>query len=166
MNSQKRYWDGKNIACQGDINLISISEIGLKSEDISRQNPIDFVKGRVMVGEGEVTGHSHAFFPQPIFFRDDGMARELAQNHQIPEEENKAEIKFFQDDKAILKSRFSMGAQVVGFVELIGGPATLRHANEDGTHALEHADIVVPEGIYVVFGKREWDAGKERRVID
>jgi hypothetical protein len=68
-------WDpAKGDLCQGDVILFRIpGRLALVVED--EVKPRD---SRLILAEGEVTGHHHAIWePQPAMFRDDGLAREL-----------------------------------------------------------------------------------------
>jgi hypothetical protein len=60
--------DAKGTAyAQGDVLLLRVDDIALRNQVTS--------SGPVVLAEGEVTGHRHAFYGGAVMFRDDALAR-------------------------------------------------------------------------------------------
>jgi len=60
--------DAKGTAyAQGDVLLLRV-------DDVAPRNPVTS-SGPVILAEGEVTGHRHAFYGGAVMFRDDALAR-------------------------------------------------------------------------------------------
>lgn len=145
----------KGLACQGDIVLMPIpDEIAIDtSAEIAPRD------GRLILAEGEVTGHHHAigigkYSGAVTEFRDDGLARAL--------ETTTATARMYRAPKAVAAlvraKLLTTDSLAIGFLVVEGGPMTLRHE--------EHDAIRIPPGRYYVGGQREMDADAERRVQD
>jgi hypothetical protein len=161
--------------CQGDVILAGIIPDRLKLDTSDEAKPRDH---RLILAEGEVTGHHHAIWLKAAMFRDDGLARELPQYDALRREVDRyyAEI---QDDAArrgppvgtarlyrdpaavralIRQGELAHDRLAIGFLVVEGGPVVLRHD--------EHDAVRIPPGRYYVGGQSEWDAAEERRVAD
>lgn len=140
---------------QGDVILFRIPDnvkIDTSNEILARDN-------RLVLAEGEVTGHHHAIWmPQPAMFRDDAIARATVAMNAEPA----AKIKLYRDPAAsealVRAGQLSHARLVVGFLVVEGDTVVLRHE--------EHDAVKIPPGRYYVGGQVEWDAQQERRVQD
>lgn len=165
--------------CQGDVIVARIPDavsIAMAEEIRPRDN-------RLILAEGEVTGHHHAiWFPQPAKFRDDAMARSLGVDldavRECTERLHNGEVKslaeieraeavtgtarLYRDDDAIHQltqlGELTHGRLAIGLLVVDGAPVVLRHD--------EHDAVRIPPGRYYVGGQSEWDAAEERRVAD
>src|SRR5215207_5077363 len=84
------------VAAQGDVILIPLSK-GLALDRTNEINPVD---GRLILQHGELTGHHHGitvpgFRSQPVMFRDDALARDLAQAAPVAT----GTARMYRDDK-------------------------------------------------------------------
>jgi hypothetical protein len=147
---------------QGDINFVPLEAFNKSASDVSRASVLRTTDQRLLIQEGEITGHHHGiwFMPRPVYLRDDAMAHALAD-----QAETVITARLYSDDKLVAALKLDPGAPVVGFL-VAETDVTIRHASEGGTPTNEHADIKLPAGGYLVTGKREWTAGDERRVQD
>jgi hypothetical protein len=162
-------WDpAKGDLCQGDVVLFRIPDrLALVVEDEIK--PRD---SRLILAEGEVTGHHHAIWnPQPAMFRDDGLARELVPGLEAEVRAN--ETLFARHELAgtaklwrapetvrqlIQLGELAHGRLAIGFLIVDHAPVVLHHD--------EHDAVRIPPGRYYVGGQSEWDAAEERRVLD
>lgn len=161
---------------QGDIGFIPLECFGLKTEDVSRnQRILSLPDGRQLVQDGEVTGHSHHFWPVATMLQADAPKGgtdigTMLKNIGIDPDENNATVGFYRDDalvtKMVSEGLLQENSPVIGFLLIEKGNMTLRHGNKDGSWAQEHNDIVMREGGYIVVGKREMNAGEMSRVQD
>lgn len=151
-----RNWDpNKGDMQQGDVILFRIAE-HIKIDTSDEISPRD---GKLILAEGELTGHHHAiWFPQPMYLRDDALARELETKMPAPA----ATAKLYRDAKAIdallRAGELTHGRLAIGFLVIEGDSMVLQHD--------EHAAVRIPPGRYYVGGQSEWDAATERRVQD
>jgi hypothetical protein len=147
---------------QGDINFCPLEAFGKSAADVSRNVKLRSTANRVLIQEGEITGHHHGiwFVPQPVHLHDGAFARVAADASPI-----NIGAQLFRDDALLGSLGLDNGAPVVGFL-VAEVPVTIRHASADGKPTGEHGDIQLPSGGYLVTGKREWTAGDERRVQD
>lgn len=147
---------------QGDINFYPLAMWGKSASDVARGNQLRSHDKRLLIQEGEITGHHHGvwFVPQPVHLRDDGLARAFEQ-----QSETVITAQLFRDDELAKALNLDERAPVVGFM-VADVDVVVRHATEAGHPTNEHADIRLPAGSYLVTGKREWTAGDERRVQD
>lgn len=146
---------------QGDVNFIPLAAFN-KKLTVNRSEPLRDHPARLLIQEGEITGHHHGvwFMPQPTMFRDDALARGLA-----AETKTVITARLFRDDELVANLALPRGAPVIGFL-VADVDVVIRHASESGVPTNEHADITLPAGEYLVTGKREWTANDERMVRD
>jgi hypothetical protein len=144
---------------QGDVLLFRVPDsLGLGTDDEIR--PRDH---KLVLAEGEVTGHRHAIWlPQPVMFRDDGLARDLAPELAAETAAPAGIARLYRDAEAV-RALVGMGElaherSAVGFLVVEAAPVLLRHQ--------EHDAVRIPPGRYYVGGQIEWDAAEERRVMD
>lgn len=140
---------------QGDVILFRIPD----NISLSLTQEISPRDGRLILAEGEVTGHHHAIWmPQPAMFRDDAMAREIEAKVPAPA----ATAKLYADksaaDALVRAGQVSHARLFIGVLVVEGGSMVLRHDEHDAAR--------IPPGRYYVGGQAEWDAAKERRVQD
>jgi hypothetical protein len=154
--------------CQGDVLIFRIPDsLALSTAD--EVKPRDH---RLILAEGEVTGHHHAIWmPQPVMFRDDGLARDLALGLEADRQAVAARfiegkptgmVYLYRDPDAVRQlerlGEITHGRLAIGFLVVEGAPVILRHD--------EHDAVRIPVGRYYVGGQSEWDAAEERRVAD
>lgn len=147
---------------QGDIGFIPLAAFGKSAGDVSRVKRLRTTANRVLIQEGEITGHHHGiwFMPQPAHLHDGALARAVADTSEI-----NVGAQLFHDDALASSLGLDARAPIIGFL-VAETPVTIRHASADGKPTNEHDDIQLPSGGYLVTGKREWTAGDERRVQD
>jgi hypothetical protein len=152
-------------ALQGDVILFRVpGDVKLdRTDEISPRG------NRLILAEGEVTGHHHAIWQRnpPTMLREDGAGSGASL------EDTKAMVasaakprtgtaKLYRDTAAVaaLVSRGLLQHDrcAIGFLVVDGGPVTLKHD--------EHNAIRIPQGRYYVGGQQEWDAAEARRVQD
>lgn len=156
MTKAIKNWDpSKGDALQGDVILFRVPDrLVIKTDD--EIAPRD---GRLILAEGEVTGHHHAInlMRPPTYFRDDALARDL--ELAMPAA---GTARLYRDaaavDQLVNSGELTTGRLAIGFLIVDGGSVVLRHD--------EHDPIRVPEGRYYVGGQQEWDAAEARRVQD
>lgn len=157
---------------QGDINFTPLEAFGKSAKDVSRITQLRSHKNRLLIQEGEITGHHHGiwFMPQPVMLRDDG--RGHADAGQIASEVLEravsgqlATARLYQDEALSQAIGLDARSPIVGYL-ICDEEVTIRHASEAGAPTGEHADIKLTAGGYLVTGKREWSAGDEKRVAD
>lgn len=156
---------------QGDINFYPLSLFNKSADDVSRQNLIRTTTHRLLIQEGEITGHHHGiwFMPQPAALRESGSG---SGGHDAAADVlakavrgDLAPARLYADAELVASLRLDAGSPVVGF--LIADEAVIiRHATREGSPTGEHGDIRLPAGGYLVTGKREWTSGDERKVQD
>lgn len=146
----------KGDACQGDVYLFRIPDsipINTKDEILPRDN-------KLILAEGEVTGHHHAIwmkYTSITHFHDEALARA-----SIEESVVEPTAKLYRDPAAVsslIKAKeITTPDLAIGFLVIEGAPMVLRHD--------EHDAIRIPPGRFYVGAQREWDAAQERRVAD
>ncbi len=146
----------KGDACQGDVYLFRIPDsipINTKDEILPRDN-------KLILAEGEVTGHHHAIwmkYTQITHFHDEALAR--AESAKI---EDEPIAKLYRDPAAIRAlvqaGELTTNDLAIGILVIENAPMVLRHD--------EHDAIRIPPGRFYVGAQREWDAAQERRVAD
>jgi hypothetical protein len=151
---------------QGDIGFIPLSKLGQDRAAIDTSKPLRTTERRLLIQEGQITGHHHGvwFMPKPVMLHDEALARSF---------ETKAPLKvaatLYEDPAMTAKLERSgivmPNAPVIGYL-VADEDVTIKHASEAGQPTGEHADVRLPNGEYLVVGKREWSAGDERRVQD
>lgn len=160
---------------QGDINFIPLEAFGKTAKDVSTATPLRPHKRRLLIQEGEVTGHHHGVWYDDVMDRaapetepveDLSSAKGVVDNLMAKLTAGELAPARLYEDVALVKAlRLDAGAPVVGFL-ICDEQVTIRHASEAGVATGEHAPIKLPSGGYLVTGKREWSAGDERRVQD
>lgn len=156
----------KTQAYQGDIGFVPLEHLGKTVADVKRDMRIRAHDSRLLIQEGELTGHHHGvwFMPRPVYLRDDGMAASLAEQSTI-----NVTAQLFEDHALtadlIRTGKLQDGAPVIGYL-VADADITIQHASADGKPTGEHGDVKRESGGYVVLGKREWTAGDQRRVED
>ena len=147
---------------QGDINFTPLEAFGKSAKDVSKAMRLRTTANRVLIQEGEITGHHHGIWlvPTPARLHDGALARAVADTSPI-----NVGGQLFRDGTLAASLGLDAGAPVVGFL-VAETPVIIRHASADGKPTGEHGDIQLPAGGYLVTGKREWTAGDERRVQD
>ena len=156
-------------ALQGDVCLFRIPDnIKLDtSDEITAKN------GRLILAEGEVTGHHHAIWDRnpPAAFREDGAGAGTSAGTSETDtaamvakatKRKTGTAKLYRDQKAINEllssGEITTDALAIGILVVEKHPVVLRHD--------EHDAIRIPPGRYYVGGQQEWDAAEARRVAD
>lgn len=140
-------------ACQGDICLFRVPDT-LKIATHEEIAPRD---GRLLIQEGEVTGHHHAIrSPEPVMFRDDGMARASLKSAGV----KTGSAKLYRDTAAaqalVNAGELTRTNLCIGFLLVEGTPVVISHEEHDG--------IRIPVGCYYV-GRQVESAGAEERIV-
>lgn len=148
-------------AFQGDVSIVPVPP--KLATALSTVDEIKPVAGRLILQEGEVTGHHHA-----VYFRDDGLARhteaaDLTAGALAAAAITKAGSAHLYRDQALASLMVSKGPLaradlVVGFLHVEGAPIVIRHEEHDG--------IRVPPGLYCIGRQVESAGAEERRVAD
>lgn len=164
-------------AFQGDVMICPVPD-GLPLSTNDEIKPID---GRLILQEGEVTGHHHAIrLPgmnaKPAMYADGALARTMAAAQVNVREELAKDIampanflartqpsgnaRLFRDDGLARKiaeiGPLDRADLVVGFLQVEHGPVVISHE--------EHDAIRVPPGLYII-GRQVESAGAEDRVV-
>lgn len=152
-------------ALQGDVCLFKIPDhIKLDTSD-----EITAKDGRLILAEGEVTGHHHAIWDRnpPTMLREDGAGSGVsdADTAAMVRKATKAKAgtaKLYRDPRAInalmQAQALTTNVLAIGVLVVDKAPVILRHD--------EHEAIRIPPGRYYVGGQQEWDAAEARRVQD
>ena len=155
MSNVRNYNPSEGQAYQGDVCIFLVpKKVAVKLNRIDEISP---VAGRLILQEGEFSGHHHAIkLPQPVMFRDDAMAQELETNTRAAA----ATARMFRDPdmaQALVNEGILTRTNLtVGFLEIEGGEMTVTHEEHDG--------IRLPSGIYYV-GRQIESAGAEERIV-
>ena len=140
-------------AYQGDIVVMVLpDDLSIPSDAIKISAASD---GAIVLGEGEVTGHRHAFYERATSFAPDRPATGAA------DAATGLATLWRSDclrDELVRRGILTSGELIRGFLRIQGGHCILRHE--------EHEAISIPPGEYYVGGAREWDAGEVRSVAD
>lgn len=177
-------WNGDNDCCQGDVLLFRIPD-SIKLDTSDEIAPRD---NKLILAEGEVTGHHHAIWFSPAMFRANegeggidtvGMiakatktksnanaqtecVTESTRAHDAASVAQTGTAKLYRDPAAVralvASNELTTDRLAIGILVIKGAPMILRHD--------EHDAIRIPVGRYYVGGQQEWDAGKARRVAD
>ena len=155
-----REWNPvEGMAFQGDVAIVPVPA-GIEICTLDEISPVD---GRLILQEGEVTGHHHAIW-QPVMFRDDALARPEAvktADTKLAEHFGKVGTARMFRDLSAAQAMVSAGILdradlCVGFLCVEGSPVTIQHE--------EHDAIRVPPGDYYV-GRQVESAGADERVV-
>ena len=146
------------LAFQGDVMIAPLPKgVSINKDAIE----IPLKNGMLILAEGEVTGHHHAFrygLEGVANFRDDGLARDLA----IAYPNQIDRVKLFNDPttlKILVEKQLVTDASLcIGFIRVEKNAPPLTHDEHDG--------IIFPPGEYYVAGKREFNTEMRRRVMD
>lgn len=164
-------WDpADGDALQGDICLFRIPDhIKIDtSDEITPKN------GRLILAEGEITGHHHAIWMRnpPTMFREDGAGSGVSEadtTAMVAKATKKktgtaklCTAKLYRDPEAVRAlvraGELTTEALAIGVLVVEKRPVVLRHD--------EHDAIRIPPGRYYVGGQAEFDAAAMRRVAD
>lgn len=134
-------------AFQGDVTIVAVPSgwaVAMHDEIAPRD-------GRLILQEGEVSGHHHA-----VYFRDDGLARAAAVKTALPV------ARLFRDPELARRMASNDGPLMrsdltVGFLLVESGPIVVSHEEHDG--------IRLPVGLYYI-GRQVESAGAEERVVE
>lgn len=153
---------GKPGQCyQGDVSITPVPA-GWSLDMSDEVKPVD---GRLILQEGEITGHHHA-----VHFRDDGLARaaEASASEAAAAAIAKARTpvgtaRLFRDPSLAARMAGPEGPNTaadltVGFLLVEGSPVVVRHEEHDG--------IRLPPGLYEIGRQVESAGAEERRVAD
>lgn len=154
-------------AFQGDIAIIPIPA-GI---EISTVQEIAPVKGRLILQEGEVSGHHHAidlrqknFRAQPTIAGDPLMATRSPKLRKLlgGAASAPATARMYRDDKTVTamvsKGILTRADLVVALLVIEGGPMSVTHEEHDG--------IRLPAGRYLISRQVESVGAEERVVVD
>lgn len=155
------YDPSKGMAFQGDVSIVPIP-VGVK---INRADEIKPINGRLILMEGEVSGHHHAIalmdhlatIDVPRSRAADAlMADALAGKIAVPT------AKLYRDPAAAEEMRclgiITRTDLVVALLVIEVGPMCLSHE--------EHDTIRIPPGAYLIGRQVESAGAEERRVVD
>jgi hypothetical protein len=155
----------KGDALQGDVCLFRIPD----HIKVDTTDEIAAKDGRLVLAEGEVTGHHHAIWGRnpPAMFREDGAGSGVSETDTaaMVAKATKATTgtaKLYRDPKAIQalvrNGDLTTEALAIGVLVVSKAPVVLRHD--------EHDAIRIPPGRYYVGGQAEFDSASMRRVAD
>lgn len=158
---------------QGDVNFYPLSAFGKTAVDLDTSNLLRTTEKRLLIQEGEITGHHHGvwFVPKPTMYAETGhggASHAAAATEAVLSRAVRGELapaRLYDDPKLTESLGLDRNAPVIGFL-VCDEDVVIKHASENGTPTNEHADIRLPRDVYLVTGKREWFAGDERRVAD
>lgn len=151
-------------ACQGDIVFFRIPDaVGIVTTD-----EIAPREGRLIIQEGEVSGHHHAIdLPRTRHFRPETKAvdpvlhvRDTRLRKAFADKIRTGIARAYRDAQAIAELRrlgeLTRSDLAIGLLVVEGGPVVIGHEEHDG--------IRVPVGRYYV-GRQVESAGAEERVV-
>jgi len=154
-------------ALQGDVILFRIPD----SITIDTSDEIAPRDHRLILAEGEVTGHHHAIWLRnpPAMFRDDGSGSGISIDETnaaiaraIAARNTTGTARLYRDPSAIRAlvraGELTTDRLAIGILIVEGGPVCLSHD--------EHDAIRIPPGRYYVGGQQEWNAAEARRIAD
>lgn len=154
MMENTRDWDpDEGDLCQGDVLLFRLP----KDIAPARTDIVPPRDGKLILAEGEVTGHRHAIWFDPPMFRDDGLARAMEAHSQLTRPTvNSAPAALYRDDGLVYRlvddGLLTEDSLCVGFLVVKDTHVLLRHQ--------EHDAVRIPPGIYYVGRQREFYAGE------
>lgn len=166
MTTIREYDPTKGQAFQGDVSIIPIPE-GIT---ISTLDEIAPVKGRLILQEGEVSGHHHAvdlrqrnFQAQPRETGDPLLATKSPKLRKAMggmAKEKPGAARMYRDDKAVAemvrRGILTRTDLAIGCLVVEGAPMSVTHEEHDG--------ISLPPGQYLI-GRQVESAGAEERVV-
>lgn len=167
--TKTRNWDPKKgDLTQGDVLLFRLPD-DIKIDTSNEIAPRD---NRLILAEGEFTGHHHAVWLAKPAALDGAFARAnasdvLYQAHAPASDaerinEPMAKIKLYRDASAaealVRAGQLSHGRLTIGFLVIEGNTVVLRHEEHDG--------VRIPPGRYYVGGQYEWSDAEAWRVQD
>lgn len=150
-------------ALQGDVCLFRMPDhIKIDtSDEITPKN------GRLILAEGEITGHHHAIWDRnpPTMFREDGAGSGVSEadtTAMVAKATKTGTAKLYRDPEAVRAlvraGELTTEALAIGILVVERHPVVLRHD--------EHDAIRIPPGRFYVGGQAEFDAAAMRRVAD
>lgn len=147
-------------AYQGDVCLFRLPD----NITINMADEIKPRDHRLILAEGEVTGHHHAItLERPTISKaeTDKMLDAVVKASR----KRKATVgiaRMFRDpaaaDALVRAGELTTGVLAIGFLVVEGAPVVLRHD--------EHDAIRIPIGRYYVGAQQEWSAAEARKVMD
>ena len=145
----------KGMAFQGDVAIVPVP--AKLATGLNRSAEISPRDGRLILAEGEISGHHHAITLPPRSVEVDKlMADALAGNIAVPT------ARLYRDTAmadAMRKSGIITRTDLcIAFLEIEGGPFTVTHEEHDG--------IRLPAGLYYIGGQVESAGAEQRRVAD
>lgn len=155
MTNEIRDWNpAEGLALQGDVSLIPVPA----SVKLTLTDKISPVENRLILQEGEVTGHHHAIDlarPEPVSAEVERLiADALANRIPLPS------ARLYRDPGAAEQMQrlgiLTRTDLVVALLIVDVGPMVLRHEEHDG--------IRIPPGAYIV-GRQIESAGAEERIV-
>jgi hypothetical protein len=155
-----QHLDGANGAArQGDVLIWPVPT----EYTVSRQEKLPVKDGRIILLEGEATGHHHSIgvrLPMPTMFRDDAMAYSyVGPDVQTSIDGDASLYRDTELAQRLVRDGILMTAQLcVGFLEVTDAPISVTHQ--------EHGAISVPPGLYYVGRQQEFSLGEMRNVQD
>ena len=162
----RNYDPSQGQAFQGDVSIVPIpADIA-----IARTQEISPVKGRLILQEGEVSGHHHAidlhqkhFQMQPREMGDPLLSARSPKLRKMLGNTAKAvaaTAKLYADDRTVRemvrRGILTRADLAIGCLVIEGGPMALTHEEHDG--------ISLPPGQYLI-GRQVESAGAEERVV-
>ena len=162
----RKYNPAEGQAFQGDVSIIPIpADIA-----ITTTHEISPVKGRLILQEGEVSGHHHAvdlrqknFQAQPRETGDPLLSTrspKLRKAFGGMTKEKLGTARMYRDDKAVAemvrRGILTRADLAIGCLVVDGGPMAVTHEEHDG--------ISLPPGQYLV-GRQVESAGAEERIV-
>ncbi len=155
MSIVKDYDPTKGMAFQGDVSIVPVPH-GWRPSTIDEIAPVE---GRLILQEGEVTGHHHAiYFLENIpRFHDTALSATLEAKADA-----KPTARLFRDpalaQRMVSEGPLTRADLCVGFLVVEGAPITVTHEEHDG--------IRLPVGVFYVGNQVESAGADERRVAD
>jgi hypothetical protein len=148
-------------AFQGDVAIIPMPD----DIAIATNEEIAPIEGRLIIQEGERSGHHHAIhlFERVAHFRDDGLARGPAPSAGAKRTESqRGTARLYRDAGAaglmVIRGLLTRSDLAIGCLVVTGGPIVISHEEHDG--------IRVPPGNYLVGRQVEGTGTDERMVFD
>lgn len=162
MNRKTKHLSGAE-GQQGDVEIFRVPD-HIKIKTTHEIKPRD---GRLIIAEGELTGHHHAISMRATMFREDGSGSGPSRTEtdamiKSVTSKRTGSARLYRDPEAVqtlIKAGELLRADLaIGFLIVEGGPVTVRHEEHDG--------IRLDPGRYYVGGQVESAGADERRVAD